>query len=223
MSLSKSLLRAVLVRLEEIDVRRGHRAMVGSVTELLLGTASLPALDLSLSRLDMKRALAIARWPSSDRDRARFHEAYIFHVDGPTVEYITVDRIEVITEFRRLELMAEQHEGVKDNWGRAGFQDVEEAVRPWRDRVSIVTHLRFDGANRVIPILPAVTIRLGGDHNILPIDVRPAAIVGRGAPTGERLEAMFDAKAVGQASHPIFVRWDGRELARLTIDFARLE
>jgi len=42
----ESLLRAVLVRLEEIDLPRVHTAMVGSVTVLLLGQPVRVALDL---------------------------------------------------------------------------------------------------------------------------------------------------------------------------------
>ena len=186
-----------------------------------LGPAT--ALNLSLTRLDMERALAIGRRPSSDSIRAEFHRPYVLRVDGTTFDYVTVERIEVITEFRRLVLIAEQHAGLNDSFGRSGFREVDEALRPWRGRLSVVAYLRFETANRVIPVLPAVTLVLDGPRNVSPTDIRPTALPGAGTPPGERLEALFDATWVGQVSYDVVLRLKANELARVPVDFARLE
>ncbi len=172
----------------------------------------------------MERALALARWPASDRERARFHERYIVPVSGVRIEYVTLEQVEVITEFRRLELIAEAHAGLNDSFGRAGTREVDEAFAPWRGRLSIVAHLRFDVANRVISGPPDVTVVLDGARDMMPTTILPRTIGGgHGAPTGETVEAVFDATAVGQATRTVLVRWQGRELGRVIVDFARLE
>jgi len=94
------------------------------------------AIDLPLGRRDMERALALARWPHSDAERERFHRQYLVGVNGPTVENWAVEQVEVITEFRRLALIAEEHARVNDMFGRAGVQEAEQALRPWLGRLS---------------------------------------------------------------------------------------
>jgi len=181
------------------------------------------ALNLSLSRSDMQRALTLGRIPLSDPDRASFHDKYVVRVSGAKLDYITLERIEIITEFRRLVLLAEQHAGLNDSFGRAGFRDVEDALRPWRGQLSIVAYLRFDRANRVIAVLPEIAVVLDGDRNILPTKVIPTTLPGRGTPPGERLEAIFDATSIGQAIHRFVVSYKTQILARVTIDFVSLE
>src|ERR1700687_5132822 len=72
-------------------VRAGMRTAL-IIMAVACAAANAVAVNLSLSPRDMERELAIARWPSLDRDRARFHEPYVFRVDGPTVDYITVQQ-----------------------------------------------------------------------------------------------------------------------------------
>src|SRR5258705_6574622 len=73
----------------------------------LFQQADLRALILSLAAPDMERALSLAR--SSEAARARFHARYVVDVHAPAVEYFTVEQLEIITEFRRLELIGEDH------------------------------------------------------------------------------------------------------------------
>lgn len=181
------------------------------------------ALNLSLTTADIERALSLGRRSSADPDRARFHGRYVIPVHGAKLNYITVERIEIITEFRRLVLIAEQHAALNDSFGRAGLRDVQEALRPWRGRLSIVAFLKFDRANRVIPVLPPVAILVDENDVIEPIDSRAAALPGAGTPPGERLEAIFDATSIGQTTRLAIVRYDNRVLARVRIDFRALE
>ncbi|MBI2834833.1 MAG: hypothetical protein HYX76_10460 [Acidobacteria bacterium] len=194
---------------------------------VLSDCSDLQAINLALSRSDLERAVALARWPHSDSDRARFHAPYIVAVKGLLVDYVIVDRIEVITGFRRLELLAEEHARLNDLWGRPGVRDAEEALRPWRDRVSIVAHLRFQVANQYITGVPPVAVALGEPEPVAPIDVRRLGMYRSddhgSVLIGATVETTFDARSVGQTVRQVLVRWDGRELARATMDFARLE
>ena len=83
------------------------RNLVAVVLVALLGQVPVGAFHLSLSRADMERALALARWPHSETDRTRFHDRYLVNIKGPTVEYFSITQAEIVTEFRRLELIAD--------------------------------------------------------------------------------------------------------------------
>src|SRR5919198_5665696 len=100
------------------------------------------ALLVPVDRAEMTRALELARWPHTDQERARFHGRYIVHTGGAAVNQLSVTSIEVITEFRRMELIAEQHARLNDLFARGGaIREAEEALEPWRGRVSIVAHV----------------------------------------------------------------------------------
>jgi hypothetical protein len=193
------------------------------------GSNSVRAINPALTPSDLKRAVALARWPHSDADRARFHGRYTIRVDAPPVENWTVEQIEVVTEFRRVELMAEEHARLNDSWGRAGVTDVEDAIRPWRGLVSIVAHLGLRTNMLYVGHVPAVDVALGGPNRIASIDVRRSdryANCGDVAGcmlTGGRVEVVFEAKAIGQTTRRVSVLWKGEELARVSIDFADLE
>jgi hypothetical protein len=75
---------------------------------------SAAAFESPLDRPAMTRALKLARWPATDADRSAFHSRYLFDVRVEPNAPIRIDRIEVITEFRRLELIAEHHARLND-------------------------------------------------------------------------------------------------------------
>lgn len=78
-------------------------------------------------------------------------------VNGPTIFSVTVTQLEVIAEFRRLELIAEEHARVNDSFGRAGVQDAELALRPWHSRLSIIARLRLNsGLNSALFGVPPI-------------------------------------------------------------------
>src|SRR5436190_15254821 len=59
------------------------------------------ALVWPMTQAEMERALTTGR--AFDAERARFHQPYVLAINDPTVE-----RIEIITEFRRVVLFAEE-------------------------------------------------------------------------------------------------------------------
>jgi hypothetical protein len=174
----------------------------------------------------MVRALTLARWPTSDVDRARFHSAYVVTLKEPTAQYYSVETVEVVSEFRRLELIAEDHARVNDMFGRGGLQEVEAAMAPWQDRVAIVVRLQF-APNGFIIGVPTLDIRLEGPNPVTPVeDVHTTAVYGRNSMLiGGVVEALFDARQVGQTPRAIIVSSTepAAALARVPIDFRSLE
>jgi hypothetical protein len=196
-----------------------------TVCVALLAAADVRALVLELKPADVQRVLALARWPHTDAERARFHARYFFLVNGPTVEYFAVQRVEVITEYRRLELIAEEHARMNDLFGRGGLRDVEEAMQPGRGRLTIVVYLTFD-PSKYITGVPEVRLAMDGSTILLPIEISGAGVFGGGNQpvlTGARIEAVFDARAVGQETRRLSVYREGKEIARVPIEFAKLE
>ena len=191
----------------------------------LLAQAQVRAIHSPLSRPDMELALALTRWPHSEADRARFHDRYIVPVDGPMVDGFSVTQVEVTTEFRRLELIGEHHARINDLFGRGGLRDAEEALRPWRDRLSISAHLAFDLAKyKYITGIPSIDVVFGGPVAVAPLDVRRTGIYGNDSGLIRGIvEVVFDAVSIGQTSRPVIVLWHGTELARVSIDFAQLD
>ena len=192
----------------------------------LLAPAGLGAINVRLGLEDIQRATDLARFPHTDAERAQFHKRYMVAVNSPVVEYFAVENIEVITPFRRMELIAEEHARVNDLFARGGLRDAEEALRPWRDQVSIVVRLRFD-QTKVIPGVPAADVTIEGPVLVLPTTTNSSGIYTR---TGDQswlvgglVEAVFDAQAVSQGTQPVIVRWNGKEIARAAVDFAALE
>jgi hypothetical protein len=193
------------------------------------GVGAVAGVIVQLSSQDIQRSTELARWPHTDAERAQFHKRYTIVVNGPTVEYFALETIEVTTPFRRLELIAEEHARINDLFARGGDRrDAEAALRPWRDQVSIVARLRFD-LTKLIPGVPDVDVSLEGPNIVFPITTNSSRIdiaIDNGARTqivGGLVEAVFDVRAVGQTTGPVVVRWNGKEIARAAVDFAKME
>lgn len=215
--------------------RRIVRMRLVSARVILLAAVALvdaaprvAALRLTLSHVDVERAISLARWPHTDAERAAFHSRYIADVSRAPVDSWTVDRIELITEFRRLELMAEEHARINDTWGRGGLREVDDDIKPWRGRVTIVAHLSLRATGPYVGRTPIADIVL--DPAVPSIDVRRSDVLGLcgaesfGCPIlGGTVEQMFDAAAIGDTTRTAVVIWNGKELGRCTIDFARIE
>jgi hypothetical protein len=185
------------------------------------------ALNLAPTRTDIERALSLARWTHTDAERAQFHSRYVFTLKVPPVDFWTVEQIEVTTEFRRLELMAEEHTRANDLWGRGGLRDVDEAIRPYRGRVTITARLALRSTLPYIGRAPLADVALGG---LEPIDLRREDVYAYCAGdfsncpiVGGVLHATYDAAEIGQSARSIQVIWNGRELGRVDMDFARIE
>jgi hypothetical protein len=189
---------------------------------VLLLQGDIRALTPALRDKDIERALKLAQ--ARDEIRAQFHAPYIVHVNDATLE-----QVEVVSEFRRYVLTAEEKLRM-GNWLFArSIRDAQEALKPWRGRLSLVARLRFHPQNALSTIPPYVV-------TVVP-DVEPLNVVrtpinaplsGRrgdfSAPLmGATIEVVFDAAAVGQTKRPVIVWLPGQEVARVTVDFTRLE
>ena len=192
------------------------------------GVGAVAGVIVQLTSQDIQRSTELARWPHTDAERAQFHKRYTIVVNGPTVEYFALETIEVTTPFRRMELIAEEHARINDLFARGTVRDAEEALRPWRDQVSIVARLRFD-LTKLIPGVPDVDLSLEGPNILFPITTNSSRIdiaIDNGARTqivGGLVEAVFDVRAVGQTTGPVVVRWNGKEIGRVAVDLAKME
>ena len=180
--------------------------------------AAAPALIIGLDRGDIERILKLTTWPRTDADRARFHEPYIFDVGDAGL----LERIEIITEARRLLLIAEDHARAGDQMFARGTRDAEEALKPWRGVVSILARVRFDPANPLVGG-EAYTVAIA---DVAAKDVQrttrwslgePAAIVGWD------IEGRFAATGIGPTSRDVRVLRKGVEQARVRVDFSKLD
>src|SRR5215831_20530968 len=92
---------------------------------------------------DIERALSLAR--ARDADRQQFHRRYLVDLPGPAVT-----QIEIITEFRRLVIIAEEHVLRGDSMFTRGLRAAEEAIKPVRGIVTIKAQVRFNPLNTFI-------------------------------------------------------------------------
>jgi len=190
--------------------------------------ARLLALGLlvTLGQSDIERGLALARGRESER--AAFHNRYILKPSDPSIE-----QIEVVTEYRRLVLLAEDHLSRADWMFTQGVKAAETELEPWRGLVTIVARVRFHPLNMYVSV-PAIHVTLGaapGGQPIQALDITtkgvfapPASKNNKATPIlGAIGNAIFDAALVGQGARPVIVVLESSELFRTTIDFGKLE
>jgi hypothetical protein len=196
--------------------------LLTALTMAILLHGDVRAIATVLSEKDIERALKLAQAP--EQKRVLFHAPYIVRVNDAVVE-----QIEVITEFRRCVLTAEEQLR-KGNWLFVhSLRDAQEKLRGWHQRVSLVARLRFHPQNSLSTIPPYV-IEVVPYVEPLTIARTPitALLSGRAgdfnAPLmGATIETVFDAAALGQSRRPVTVWLPSREVARVSIDFTRLE
>jgi hypothetical protein len=202
--------------------RRTSAPPSAAVIVLLVAGPSLSAIDLDVTTQDVERALSIAR--GRDKERERFHASYIQKLATPAVE-----TVEVVSEFRRYVLSTEDH--IRKGERKFSFSTAlaQQALAPWKTRLSIIARLRFHPQNRYITV-PAAEIALVGNDRAL-IGVLKDPIMGLssgrasdGSPLmGAVVEGVFDAVVVGEGVREFVVRLEGREVARVTFDLRTLE
>jgi hypothetical protein len=194
-------------------------------------------LNLSLTGTETERALAMAQWPHTDAERVQFHDPYLTAVGAnlsPLSATPSVIQIDVTTELRRLELMAEEHVRAGEWFGRGGSADVDAAMKTWRDVVAIEAHLQLQGgcsaavdASSCTPVVPPTDISIDGVASVRAQPaLRPLWYARSGTsplPLGNVAEAKFAATAIGKSRRTVHVIVEGRELAHAVIDFAALE
>ena len=196
-------------------------ALVLPLAILLMCGAPVDALKIDIALADIDRALTIAR--STEAERARFHAQYIQRIDTPFVE-----RAEVVSEFRRVVLMAEEQIARGDRSFAYSTTRANDALHVFRRRVSIIAHVRFHPLNNYVSA-PPVSMALVGNEPAL-IGVRRDPVFGFAAKPGEAaavmgavLDASFEAEALGQARREFVVVLDGKELGRVMFDMSALE
>lgn len=196
-------------------------ACIGVIVIALVGSRAT-AVDLDVSRGDMERVLKIARGP--EVERTLFHAPYVYAIND------IVERIEVVTELRRLMQIAETRMAGGDPLFAHGTLRAEEELRPWRRRIAVTARLGFHPQNAYV-MAPPIEIRLRGASGEVPrLDMRSESLLAlsTGVPderlpvVGATAEALFDATIVGQRSYNAIVRMEDKEVATVTIDFARL-
>ena len=194
---------------------------------LLLVPARLAGLTQVMTDPDITRAFAVAN--GSESARAAFHAAYAVDVADPVIEHL-----EVITEFRRFVLAAEDQLKA-GNWmmARGGFdpkgRTLKDVLRPLSGQVSIRARLRFHPQNNYVT-LPAFDILLG-EPTLLPINAlrTPHITPATGEPgtrdliSGATIEIFYNAPTVDDKVLPVRVLSEGREQARVSVDFARIQ
>ncbi len=205
---------------------RSRRAIAWLAAAVLVAAAaeSIPAIRLTFTPADIERALAIAR--DRETERARLHARYIHALNDATVQ-----SVEVITEFRRVVLLAEDRILKGDRGFAYSTRLAEEALQPWKGRVSVVARLRFHPLNTYVS-LPDIDVALDGPRaaeariGVLkdPILALASGKQGERVPLmGAVAEAVFEAAVIGQTARTATVRLDGREVGRVTLDFGAVE
>jgi len=183
-------------------------------------------LVLSMNGMDIERAQQMARGRESERQQ--FHRRYVIDLQDATVT-----QFEVITEFRRLVLITEEHILRGDWMFSRGTRAAEEALAPLRGLVTIRSNIRLNPLNTYVTPPPYV-VAIGsaaGDRlaavetKLTPQYSSPFKAAGktRMSLLGATLDAGVPTAQLGPTIRTIAVTLDGKELARTTIDFARLD
>jgi hypothetical protein len=186
------------------------------------------SLVLSMSGSEIERAQQVAR--ARDSERQQFHRRYVFDLQDPTVT-----QIEVVTEFRRLVLITEEHIFRGDSLFSRGVTSAEKALAPSRGLATLRAAVRFNPLNTYITppayLLAMSANKTGSATLVLETQVSPqysAPFKARGGKTvsslvGATLEADVPSLQLGQATRIVAVTLDGRELARTTVEFGKLD
>ena len=181
---------------------------------------ALRALETELSDQQIERALRLGR--SSAAERERFHRRYVFPADGrtPVVNGLQLESIEVISEFRRMELIAEEHARINDTFGRAGLRDAKQALAAWSGNVSVIARVRVIGVTNMlsVPRLDVTLDSLPAAGTVLRRDISNDGVL-----VGGEIESPFAAGAVGQTARTVAVSWSDRLLGSVRIDFRSLD
>jgi hypothetical protein len=188
-----------------------------------LGSLLVPALNTA----DIERALALAR--ARESERQQFHQHYIFDLKDAVIT-----QIEVTTEFRRLELIAEEHVLRGDWMFTRSVRAAQEAIATTRGLVLLRAQVRLNPLNTFIESPPyglAIGAASGGPLEAIETKITPqfsAPYKTRDLKTltalvGATIEATIAASRIGQNPRAIAVTLERTELTRVVVDFARLD
>ena len=194
----------------------------------LLAAALGVLLVSPMSGSDLERALALSR--SRDAERQQFHRRYITELSDPVVT-----QVEIVTDFRRVVMIAEEHVLHGDWMFTRGVRAAEEAIKPTRGTVTIRAQVRFNPLNTFIEA-PPYKLAMGRPGapeppqglvtDLIPKFSVPFKTKDRrtlSSLIGCSLESTLDSARIGQMPRVIAVTLDGKEAARTTVDFGGLE
>ncbi len=185
-------------------------------------------IQIGITTADIERAIALGRSPDV-APLQRFHEAYTIPLGDPLL-----DRLEIITEFRRVVLGTEDRVRLADiTWGP---QQAAAMLGPWRDKVSLVLHVTFSPRN-VYYTMPRFDIVLyerpqpqaAGAIGPIELVETPRYVLGQPAPPGTPIlgglvEATYTARTLDRrGTYLAGIAFEGRELRRVEIDFSRID
>ena len=184
------------------------------------------ALVVSMTGNDIERALAMAR--GREAERQQFHSRYLFNLTDPTVT-----QIEVITEFRRLVLIAEDHVLHGDFMFTRGVRAGEQALAPTRGMLTLRAQIRFSPLNTFV-VLPDYGLSVSGPSGaLIPVDTHSTPqysnpFKNRQGKTvtslmGATIESDVPSADIGQTERAVAVTLDDKEIARIGVDFRRLD
>ncbi len=187
------------------------------------------ALVLSMSPSEIERAQQMARSRASEREQ--FHRRYVFDLRDATVT-----QVEVITEFRRLVLITEEHIFRGDWMFSRGTRSAEQALAPSRGNgddpgaraLQPTQHLHRAAAlsaraGRGCAWRGSGITRDAGDSRSIPTPFKARDGKTLSSLIGATLEAEIGAVQLGQASRIVAVMLEGKELARTAVEFGRLD
>lgn len=180
-----------------------------------------PALD-QIGPSELAEAVALGLSRDAAR-RAAFHEKYVHRVGGPVVQ-----SLEVVTEFRRAVLLAEER--ARQGESAWATERAAAALAPYRGRLDVRLHLRFDPLNayRTMPDATLVVYPRGaGGPGLRPASLQAtpenyAGPVPPGTPIlAATVEAAFPLSGL-DLSRPVLVGvfLEGRELQRIPLDLS---
>lgn len=174
-----------------------------------------------MSGTDVERALTLAR--ARDAERQQFHRRYVVDLPGPSVT-----QIEVITEFRRLVIIAEEHVLGGDWMFTRGLRAAEDAIKPSRGVITLKAQVRFSPLNTFVES-PPYTLAVGSE--VIATQLTPQFSVPFKARDGKQLssligvalEATIPAARLGQSVKTVGVILDGKDAGHTTYDFSKLD
>ena len=169
----------------------------------------------------IERALAVARGRESDRQQ--FHRRYVIDLQNQTVT-----QIEIVTEFRRLVMIAEEHTFRGDWMFTRGRRAAEDAIKPFQGVVTLKARVRFSPLNTFIESPPytlavddgAVDTQLSPEYST-PVKTKDRKTLS--SLIGVTLEATVPAALFGQRMKTVGVLLDGKDQGHTAYDFARLD
>lgn len=196
-----------------------------AVAVLLVAHVPVAAVTEVVTDRDIAHAYNIAN--GSEATRTLFHAAYRIPAADPTIE-----QFEVITEFRRFVLAAE--DALKSgDWmmGRGGFdakgRSLKDHLRPLAGQVSIRARVRFHPLNNYTAP-PPMDILLG-EPTLLAINALRTPHITTGEPgtrdviNGATIETFFNAPTIADGILPVRLVFEGKEIARARVDFSRVD